>query len=314
MKTEFPASSAGQRGFSLIELGITVIVLGVVMGALMQFMGVLQQRYTREQAATGLGQTGKTGLDLLAMDIGQAGKYPVVTTTSTNAITAGAAVQTITLGNGAGVYPGSVLLIDIGDLQEPVRVLTVSGNDITAVCNLNHAAGALVRDSGVPYAEGIIFNTDVNTTSSNTRLRIFGDIDGTSVLRYIEYKFTANATACTGTLTRSDTLWSATTKDAEITVADNLCNDSGSTAVNPLFTYTTTTIGAYSYVTAVTVNMIMRTQAPIERGAAAGGTRTVVMRQAISPRNIAYASRVAADGGQQLVPERPGTIPVPPLP
>ena len=119
-----PAASwpVGSRGFSLVELLVSMVVLSIILGALMQFMSMFRQRYTQAQRTSGIGQTSKSVTDLLAMDIGQAGFYRGRSTTASGAVpTVGA--QTVTLSNATGIYPGSVIIVDTGMEQEPVPLV-----------------------------------------------------------------------------------------------------------------------------------------------------------------------------------------------
>lgn len=324
-------TSTGQRGFSLVELAISIAILTVIMGAMMQFMGMLQQRYTQQQRVSGASQTGKTVMDLLAMDIGQAGYQREIITSSAAAIPMGS--TTAQLASVARIYPGRVLIVDTGMNQESVRVTAVDAatNTVTGMFAVNHLTPpVLVRVSDIPYPEGILLRkddaaADFAVTSNGDRLRIFGDLWDDGSLRYIEYRFTAGVDPCTGTLVRSDSSAFATGQDPAVTVAERLCNVSATT---PVFTYTTPCpagdafnylvydpatscppTGAFTYTTSVTVNLITQTERPVERGA--GGVMRMTMRETFAPRNVLHAMRIAQDGLQNLLPTRPASVPVP---
>lgn len=317
----------------MIELTISILVLTVVMGAMMQFMGMMQQRYTRQQRVSGASQTGKMTLELLAIDVGQAGYYPGVQTTAPAAIAAGS--PSAVLASVAGIYVGTVLIVDIGLKQETVRVTAVdpSTNTVSGLFAATHStAPVAVRTTEAPYAEGILLRkdsaaTDFSITSTQNMLKIMGDLRDDATLRYVEYRFTAGAD-CTGVLERSDSTAFApgdgTTKGPWVLVADRICND----ATAGVFSYTTPcpqvstfsyltyvpasspcpATGAFTYVTSVTLNMTLRTPPSTERGG--GGPTTMNMRQTFLPRNILYALRIAQDGLQELLPVRPASVPV----
>ena len=304
------AIGASGRGFSLIELMVSIVVLMVVMGALMQFMSMMQQRYTREKRVASANQTGKTVLELLAMDIGQAGYIPGLDTgTAATPITANTNPQNVTLLNTTGIYAGRVLIVDTGISREYVRVISVTGLTVNEQFKLDHAASVPVRASEVPYPEGILYSTAVPAISSNSnRLRIMGDLWQDASLRYVEYRYTAGAN-CTGVLVRSDSSAFAVSQTAAVTVAENLCNNASGTPPTPVFSYPTPIpLGLFEYVDEVVVNLIMRTPQDIGPG---GGPRTIVMQQTLTPRNVMYALRIAQDGLQDLLPIRPATVPVP---
>lgn len=303
----------------------------MVLGAMMQFMSMLQQRYTREQRASGVGQTGKTVMELLSLDIGQGGFYPGRTTTAAASIALG--LQNVVLGSADGMHVGSKLVVDKNDIssvakEEVVEVTAVNyaSNTITATFLKAHTAGASgvrVVLSEIPYPDGVLFRNPDPTTISSTpdTLRLMGDFWGDLNLRYVEYRFTPDTTGnCQGTLVRSDTCvpatsggCTATNQTAAVTVADNICNDGGATPTNPVFTYNDPynaaatnpiLLGPFTYVRYVTVHLIMRTQQPVE-GPGGGAPRTMVMRQTFVPRNISYALQVAQDSLQEMIPDRP---------
>jgi len=296
------------RGFSLIELMISIVVLTILMGALMQFMSMMQQRYTRESRVAGLNQAGKSALDLLALDIGQAGAYPVVNSKTKAPIAGSATPQVVPLDSTDGIYEGAVALLDVGNNQEVAEVAAVAGTTITVPVLLAHPNDVWVRDSGVPYPQGIMFSaTDAALTSTTSRLRIVGDqrgVGATDRLRYVEYLFTASPANCQGTLTRSDSSALAAKPEQAVTVAENLCNDPAAAVPTPVFSYpNTATVGAFTYVIQVDVNLLLRTQQPVE--GPGGGPRTVELRQSFVPRNLLYSLRVAQDGSQNLSPKIP---------
>ena len=347
----------GSRGFSLIELLVSIAVLSIIMGAMMQFMSMLQRRYTQAQRTSGIGQTSKSVTDLLAMDIGQAGYYRGRSTTNSAIIAVG--TQTVTLADSTGIYPGSVLIVDTGMDQEPVPLsaVTHSSNQVTGLFRVDHATGVPVRLSDVPYPEGVLApvtrdpstgDTIANTAGSNaTTLKMMGDFRDDGTLRYVEYRYrsaTSSTTACSTppcALWRSDscvpgtaTGCTITTQNAAVLVADNIMNPVATGVFNyfvlcragafpnPALTYVTYlnssfTTGvspcasvAHFYVLGVEVNLELRTQASVERGA--GGPVAIDVQQTFVPRNIRHALEVSLDGLQRWVPEKPTTVPLAP--
>ncbi len=307
------------RGFSLLELLVTMVVLTVIMGAMMEFMSVMQRRYTAQQRVGSVNQTGKTVMELLALDIEQAGYPGTVNTTTTAAVTASNSYNTtVTLASDAGLFRKRAVLVDTGANQETVVIelctstsststsCTVGGsNSITGLFKKSHASGVPVRASAYPYPQGIV-NT-ATYPSNATTLRIMGDLRGNGSLRYIEYRYTADATGnCQGTLVRSDSDAFATTQQPAATIADNLCNN----AATGIFAYTTdTAAGTYTYFTQIGATLVMRTATSSAQERGAGGTATEVMReQYFVPRNVMYARRLAMDGLETLLPAAPSTV------
>jgi hypothetical protein len=83
---------------------MAIAVLSIIMGALMSFISTMQRRYTSEAKVASVNQTGKTGMDLLAIDVGQAGFPPAVNTTTSQVITANSTAQTVTLASTVGIH------------------------------------------------------------------------------------------------------------------------------------------------------------------------------------------------------------------
>jgi len=319
---------ARQRGFSILEFMMAIAVLSIIMGALMSFISTMQRRYTSEAKVASVNQVGKTGMDLMAMDVGQAGFPPGVNTTTTQAITPNNTAQTVTLASTVGVYVGRTLLVDNGmSNQESVTVnactSTVTGtgctsgssNSVTAVFKKGHVNGVPVRASSMPYPQGILFSTSGGVTSNCNSLKILGDLRGDGSLRYVEYLYTPFSGDTPGKLERSDTSAFSSTENPKIIVVDNLWDSAlfnykvfaNSCSGVPACVSCTTEGSSFTYVTQVGVTMTMRTTAAVERGA--GGTRTIIFRQQyFTPRNVIYAINLANDGLQTVLPLAPGTV------
>ena len=310
------------RGYSLVEVMISIAVLTVLMGAMMQFMARMQQRYTSQQRVSGVGMTGKTVMELLAIDIGQAG-FPAQVNSATDAsavITFSSTPRTVVVTNVAGIFPDTVVQIDVGSNMESVRVISctaavagvltacpVTGtNSITAVFKFDHLGGVPIKGSTFPYPQGIVWTTPPPLTAWPTNvLRIVGDMQINGSLRYIEYRFeNPDPTNCTGRLVRSDSDAFAATQSAAMIIADNLCN----TATQGVFAIVSDdTLGTFRYVTQIGAVLIMQTRRQVERGA--GGTTQIVFReQNFIPRNIVYARTLARDGLHTLLPAAPSTV------
>lgn len=325
-----------QGGFSILEFLVAIAVLTIIMGALLTFMGNMQERYSGEQKVAAINQGGKTGMDLLATDIGQAG-YPagVNATTSQAVITPGS--LTLNLSNTIGMYVGRVVVVGFGSAsQESVTVTactstvtstagcTAGASDsITGLFKKTHASGVPVTATAMPYPQGVIFNTahfsDPTKSSSDCNsLKIMGDLRGDGSLRYVEYRYTPppSPTSDTpGVLVRSDTSAFVCPESTPVTVVDNLRDPSifnyKVNAANcsglPACVTCVTEGSSFTYVTQVGVTMTMRTAAAVERGA--GGTRTIVFKQQyFTPRNVVYAINLAKDGLQTVLPLAPGNV------
>ncbi len=329
-------NTRSKRGFSIPEMLVSMAILSLLMATITLLMGRIQALYTTQQRVGGVNETGKTAMELMALDISQAGYPGMVNALTQAAISGSSSNQTVTLNNMRGIYVGRMLTVDVGNVStEPVRVVSCTttstvangctsggSNSVTALFKLDHANNSPVTASLNPLPEGIPFDladTVGTFSSSQSTLRIIGDLRSDGTLRYIEYRFTAAPATCTGTLVRSDTDAYAATQNAGVTIANNLCN----TAAAGIFTYTspcqagvtlTATqltyitlvntdftpgsavcrpLGNYSYldstgatvtrsltyVTNIGVTLQMQTQAAIVSGIGTGGTRTIVFKE-----------------------------------
>jgi len=246
----------GNRGFSIVEMLVAFGITTVILAAATLLMSRLQETYGAQQRVGGANETGRTAMELLALDIGQAGFPGTVSTWISQSITASGTAQAVTMTSMAGIYVGRVVTVDRGSNAEAVRIVSCTttstaqngctsggSNTLTGVFKLPHADNTTtglaspttavpVTGSFNPFPEGVLFDlADTAGTFSSTQsiLRLIGDLRGDGSLRYIEYRFTADAnapTSCTGTLVRSDTDAYAATQTTASLVADNLCNTS----------------------------------------------------------------------------------------
>src|SRR5262249_3094212 len=90
------------------------------------------------------------------------------------------------------MYVGEQLVVDTGDNEETIELTGANSgnNQITGTFFNMHAAGVPVRVYG-GFAEGVV--PPGGNGSSGTKLKIFGDINGTGNMVYIEYECDVNA-------------------------------------------------------------------------------------------------------------------------
>ena len=109
-----------------------------------------------------------------------------------------------------------VVDVDADANWECVKLTAVSGNTISGIFTMSHAANASVNLFAYPYLTAIMPpngmgpNASVNTTT----LRFFGDIDNDLVLDYVEYVYDS----ATDRIMRSVTPVTAGSKSAAVPV------------------------------------------------------------------------------------------------
>src|SRR5262245_22097976 len=174
------------RGFSLIEIMISLLVLMVVSGAAFSALAYYQKNYgsTRMRAVMHEGVRG--AVELISQEVGQAGLLDFTTQTTSAAIPALPYQQTATLFSVDSIFNGEILVVDTSTQEESVTVLnvdrTVSPPTITAIFTKAHAAGTRVRAYGV-FPQGILSGVG---NSDGNNLKIFGDINGDGKITYVQ--------------------------------------------------------------------------------------------------------------------------------
>lgn len=182
-----PASA----GFSLLEMMISMVILLGVTGIVMSGLLQTTKTETTVQNRTEMHASVRSATELMQQEIGQAGRVsmpPVANIQMTTAVTAGSATPTLTTGATAGMFPNEYIVVDAGINQETVQTTAISGNTITAVFGLNHAANVPVTVQG-GFGTGIVPEASIGMTngSDGTHLKLYGDINGDGNMVYIEY-------------------------------------------------------------------------------------------------------------------------------
>src|ERR1041384_5901602 len=197
-----------EKGFSLLELMVSTLMIMVVVGGVFGAMNYYQKTYQRTEINADMHDNLRSSIDLIIQEVGQAGSLNLGTTLGarklTNGVPFGSPIaQAVLMNDTTGIFPGEKLLVDAGASQELVTVTAVAANSITGVFANAHNAATQVNAIGV-FPEGIIAPTAAVNPSTATSLHLFGDINGTGTLVYVEY--TCNYVAGgAGTLTRSVT-------------------------------------------------------------------------------------------------------------
>src|SRR5437762_3306244 len=119
------ARAAGQAGFSLPELAVSMTILlmisSAVTTALLQMTNQQKTIWNRTEMHSGV----RSATELLQQEVGQAGRVSFPgTVTLTNAVAIGA--QTVTVSSTSNMFVGEQLTIGAGDTQETVALTAVN--------------------------------------------------------------------------------------------------------------------------------------------------------------------------------------------
>lgn len=317
-----------QKGFSLLELLISVAILVIVAGAII--MGMIRMTWSQSTIMnrTQMHSSVRNATELMQQEVGQAGRLgssPGLTLAS--AIVAGSS-PTVTLNSTSGtsttgLYAGERLVVDpSATSEETVTITAVNTGSVQATFANAHVANAPVLVMGgiasgivppttasTPTSSQLILNGNGtgNTTlpndkaSNGSTLKLYGDLNGDGSMIYVVYHCTPNQSG-TGTLyryasTTSDVTNAANTLALPATLLlDNLF-DTGA----PCFTYQVkdqvpvTISGGQvkeTFVINVAVTLTVQTQnKDLQTGAAQKETKALLN---IAPRNVFEAWQLAS--------------------
>jgi prepilin-type N-terminal cleavage/methylation domain-containing protein len=284
-----------EKGFTLLEMLISVIILLIASGAAFRALAYYQRSYGSSRLQADMHMGVRSALELMAQEVNQAGMLPFGPPRQlSSAVSPSASAQAVQITSVNSIFVNEKLTIDTGSNQEDVKVTAVNTgtSQITAVFNRAHPANAPVNGFGM-------FPQGIRSTSSSTLLKIFGDINGDNTIAYVEYDCSG------GTLTRSE--WQVPSSGARtlvrtgILVKDVIANPGS--PPTPCFQYATATAAGVTFVTSVTVTLSVQTAAndPFTK-------QRVSMTKSsldLSPRNLLTGMDLAQGGftgGLQPIP------------
>jgi len=288
-----------EKGFSLLEMLISVIILLIASGAALYALVFYQRSYSSSQLRADMHMGVRDALELMAQEVNQAGLLPFGPPRQLPAaVTPSPSPQTVQVTSVNSIFVNEKLTIDTGSNQEDVTVTGVNtgSSQITAVFGKAHPANAPVNAFG-------LFPQGIRGTSSSTLLKIFGDINGDNTITYVEYN-------CSGTtLTRSE--WQVPSSGARVlvrtgTLVTDVIANPGSPST-PCFQYTTASAAGVTFVTSVTVTLSVQTAAndPFTK-------QRVSMTKSslnLSPRNLLTGMDLAQAGFTGRLQPIPSTSP-----
>jgi hypothetical protein len=279
----------------LVSLAVLMIISGTVMDGVLRLTRTNQTVANRSEMHAGV----RNVTELLQQEIGQAGRI----TLPTGLTIAGTVdTSTYTTSSTTGMFVGEQLVIDTGTNEETVEITAVDPdlNHITGVFNNVHAVGAPIAVYG-GFAQGVV-PPSVANGSTGSVLKIFGDINGTGNMVYIQYECDINA----GRLYRRSMAFDAGAKPPltpDLTLLNNIIANPDGT---DCFTYQTATAETQPYVTNVAITLTVQTPA---RDPVTGlyQTETKALLN-VSPRNVFNVWQLASTGITDRVQPTPATV------
>jgi len=323
----------------LVATGILLIVMGVVMTALSNTTKQQQTIWNRTEMHSGV----RGATELMQQEVGQAGRSgmganaplklaaPVAAAPNcdpsqpnigavqvgvTNSLNQG---DTSGIWGSAGANPPSYALITTldGAFSESVPVYSKTANSITACFTQPHALGTVITTMG-SFGNGIIPpnvpSNAVGPGSSDTVLKMFGDLNGDGKMVYVEYTCDWQNTH---KLYRNTMAFEAPLPKPGLNQALVLLNNiiqNPPTAANPAgepcFTYQTEKSTAqgttFTFVTDVAITLTVETQ-QIDPVTKLKQTETKALLN-VSPRNVYNALQLANIGYTDRIQSTPASV------
>jgi prepilin-type N-terminal cleavage/methylation domain-containing protein len=166
-----------QRGFTLLEMMVSLLILGIVTGAVFSLMGTAQQRMTTEQAKVDDFQQARDFVDQFFRDINQVGDPNIRMFDQTKIAflaplmnDSRLAVGLVKIDNNAIAFEGSVN--GIGTVQSLQYMINGSGT-----CALCLQRSQVDKANGNPWGQATNWGTEVNDVQSNPIFKYY-DVNG----------------------------------------------------------------------------------------------------------------------------------------
>jgi prepilin-type N-terminal cleavage/methylation domain-containing protein len=311
-------------GFSLIELivatAVLLIVSSIVTSALLQMTNSQRTIWNRTEMHSGI----RGATELLQQEVGQAGRVAVPTTIALGAPVAAAAscdpefpatnAVIVAVNSAAGLFasPGTYELLTTldGDSQESIPIAAIDAGamppTIQACFTKAHASGTVLMPLG-GFATGIIPPTGILNGSTDTVLKLYGDINADGNMVYVEY--TCDIAA--GKLYRNVMAFDAATKpmpdDSQILLSNIIANPGGTAC----FTYQTspplTVHGTnFTFVLDVAVTLTVQTE-QIDPVTKEFQKETKALLN-VSPRNVFNSWALANIGYTDRIQSTPASV------
>lgn len=188
-------------GFSLLELLVSMAVLMLITAVAVSTLSGGLKTVRRERNLANRDAQVKRAVELISLELAQAGVTPEFTNNPDPLIGTGPLINgditigatTIPLSSTRGLYPGRPVTLTLpdGSANSEVKVisdLSSTSIDIAAGAEKSHAFGDAISSPMLPNIFAIL-NPPSGTQKTVTRLGIMGDILGNNSLQYIEYKF-----------------------------------------------------------------------------------------------------------------------------
>ena len=261
MNTRPSPRFASDAGFTLVEVMVTTLILltvsGVVITGVLNMTQVNATVTNRSAMFAGV----RNATALLQQEVGQAGRIalPAPVTVAANAA---AGATTLTVSSVEDMFVGEYLVVGTGSTQETNAITGIAGQILTfgtAFTNV-HLQNEPVSVQGAFWA-GVVPSHNADGTvfadgSSDTVLKIFGDINGSGRMVYVEYTCDLNENVLYRNQMDFDAGAKAVPGVEEILVENVQANPGNA----PCFTYQEETIANNVFVIGVAITLTVQSE------------------------------------------------------
>jgi hypothetical protein len=264
LNTHMPGASSrpsGEAGFTLVEVMVTSLILLTVSGVVINGVLNMTQLNSTVTNRSAMFAGVRNATALLQQEVGQAGRIslPAAVTLTANAA---AGDTTLTVSSSEDLFVGEYLVIGTGSTQESAAISAIAGTTLTFATPFEnlHLADEPVTVQGA-FSAGVVPKHKSDGTvdpngSSDTVLKIFGDINSSGQMVYVEY----TCDLVKNVLYRNQMAFDAGAKVApgveEILVENVQANPDNT----PCFTYQEETIVSNVFVIGVAITLTVRSE------------------------------------------------------
>jgi prepilin-type N-terminal cleavage/methylation domain-containing protein len=261
MSEQMQPRPAADSGFTLVEVMVTTIILLTVSGVVISGVLDMMQLGTTTTNRSAMFAAVRNATALLQQEVGQAGRVTLTGgATLTNPAAAGLDTASVSLAS--NMFVGEYLVIGTGSTQETVAVSQINGTTLTLSSKFehDHLATEPVTVQGA-FQAGVVPKHKSDGTvdpngSSDTVLKIFGDINGSGKMVYVEYTCDLNEHVLYRNQMDFDAGAKAVPGVEEILVENVQANPGNA----PCFTYQEETIANNVFVIGVAITLTVRSE------------------------------------------------------
>jgi len=261
MNTRPASRLASDAGFTLVEVMVTTLILLTVSGVVINGVLNMTQLNATVTNRSAMFAGVRNATALLQQEVGQAGRISLPAPVKV-AVNAAAGATTLTVDTAEDMFIGEYLVVGTGNSQETNAISGIAGQVLTfgTAFQNAHLQDEPVSVQGAFWA-GVVPSHNADGTvfddgSSDTVLKIFGDINGSGKMVYVEYACDLNENV----LYRNQMDFDAAVK-AEPGVEEILVENVQANPKNePCFTYQEETIANNVFVIGVAITLTVRSE------------------------------------------------------